>query len=141
MGQRQKARQLTLKCLYAFETAEQDIDQIAGSLLPDSDLSADSVKFAETVFRSVVAHLAEIDDHISRFSDNWEIERLAIIDKNIIRIGICELLYFPDIPGRVSINEAVELAKRFSTPESSRFVNGVVDAVFRSQEPEQSENE
>lgn len=141
MGQRQKARQLVLKCLYAFETAEQDIDQIASNLLPDSGLNADSVKFAETVFRFVVAHLVEIDDHISRFSDNWEIERLAIIDKNIIRIGICELLYFPDIPGRVSINEAVELAKRFSTPESSRFVNGVVDAVFRSQESEQSENE
>lgn len=130
MGKRHKARELALKCLYAFDSVGESVDQVCKSVVATSDLNAEARDFAEAVFRKVAATLAELDGLIERHSQNWDIQRLAMVDRNILRLAICELLYFPDIPARVVINEAVELAKRYSTGESSRFVNGLLDAVY-----------
>jgi N utilization substance protein B len=134
MGQRHKARELALQCLYAHESVGQAVDDVIDNIINRSSLDEDGRKFAEMLCRKVWAKLESIDHDIERHSRNWDISRLAMVDKNILRLAICELTYFPDIPARVAINEGVELAKRFSTHESSRFVNGILDAVFRDSE-------
>jgi N utilization substance protein B len=80
----------------------------------------------------VVDYENEIDEHIMFHSEKWDFNRIAIIDKLILRMAITELLYFPDIPAKVTINEAIEIAKRYSTDNSGRFVNGILDAVYNN---------
>jgi N utilization substance protein B len=134
MGQRKRARELVLKCLYAHESTNEAVESISETLIRSSDLSEEARTFAEQLFVKVVESIPELDDRITQFSQNWDVARLAIVDKCILRMGICELSSYPDIPARVSINEAVELAKKYSTLESSRFVNGILDAVYRNLE-------
>ena len=129
MGQRSKARELALKCLYAYESTGESIDSICESLIADSDLKPEAAGFSESLLRNTVSHLEELDKRITIHAINWNIERLAMVDKNILRLGFCELLFFPDVPSKVAINEAVELAKKYSAEESSGFVNGVLDAL------------
>lgn len=129
MGQRKKARELALKCLYAYESTGQEVDEVCNSLIKTSDLNEESVLYADRLFRRVVETLKELDTSIERFSQNWRIERIAMVDKNILRLAICELVSFPDVPAKVAINEGVELAKKYSSQESSRYVNGLLDAV------------
>lgn len=85
--------------------------------------------FAEPLIRGTLEHLAEIDEKIKEHAVNWELPRMAVVDRNILRLAIYEMLYRDDIPPVVSINEAVDIAKRFSTDESGRFVNGILDKV------------
>ena len=80
--------------------------------------------------------MEKIDEEITKHAQHWDISRVALIDKNIMRMAICELLYFPDIPSKVSINEAIELAKKYSTDESAGFVNGILNAIFKQLEAE-----
>jgi transcription antitermination protein NusB len=134
MGQRKKARELVLKCLYAYDSAQQPIESIVEHLIQTSELDEDSQRFAERLLRHVVTATINIDEQISKFSQNWDIARLAMVDKCILRMAICEFTSFPEIPAKVSINEAVELAKKYSTQESSRFVNGILDAIYKSLE-------
>ena len=129
MGQRKKARELALKCLYAYESTGQEVDEVCNSLIKTSDLNEESVLYADRLFRRVVETLKELDTSIERFSQNWRIERIAMVDKNILRLAICELVSFPDVPAKVAINEGIELAKKYSSQESSRYVNGLLDAV------------
>lgn len=138
MGQRHKARELALKCVYAYDSVGQDVNTICESIIANAKLGEESMKFAETLFRKIVASLDRIDQEITSHSQNWQIERLAMVDKNILRMAICELLCFPDIPARATINEAVELAKRYSTLESSKFVNGILDAVYRKHQAQET---
>ncbi len=138
MGKRHKARELALKCLYAFDSVGEDIDRICETVVVTSDLPEEGRDFAEALFRKVAVKLPELDEHIQRHSRNWDIKRLAMVDKNILRLSICELLFFPDSPAKVVINEGVELAKRFSTAESSRFVNGLLDAIYHESSPQES---
>lgn len=91
--------------------------------------------FASALVHETVAHGAELDALLARFADNWSLERMAALDRCILRMGACELLHFPDIPSSVSINEAVDLAKKFSTAKSSEFVNGVLDRIRRDVKP------
>jgi len=85
--------------------------------------------FAEDLLRGVIGNLPEIDAKIRGLADNWDFERLAVVDRNILRLAIYEMFYRPEIPPVVSINEAIEIAKKFSTAESGAFVNGLLDKV------------
>lgn len=85
--------------------------------------------FADPLIRGALEHLAEIDGKIQHYAKNWDLTRMAVVDRNILRLAIYEMLHRPDIPPVVSINEAVDIAKRFSTDESGRFVNGILDKV------------
>ncbi len=87
--------------------------------------------FARTLVLGVVEHLEEIDSYIRRFAVDWQLDRLASVDRSLLRLALYEMLYLPDIPKNVSINEAVELSKIFNTEESSRFVNGLLDRARR----------
>lgn len=131
MGQRKKARELALKCLYAIESVGQSVESIDEHLIAGSELGEDAQHFARRLFEMTVIKTEELDQKISQHSEHWRIERMAMVDKNILRLSICELLYFPDIPARVAVNEGVELAKKYSSHESSRFVNGILDAVLK----------
>lgn len=85
--------------------------------------------FADPLIRGTLEHLTEIDEQIKKYTRNWDIRRMAVVDRNILRLAIFEMLHRDDIPPVVSINEAVDIAKRFSTEESGRFVNGILDKV------------
>ena len=86
------------------------------------------------MFGKVAQYTPKLDVYISRLATNWDIERLAVVDKNILRIAICEIEHLPDVPIKVAINEAIELAKKYSTLESASFVNGVLDKVMKDKE-------
>ena len=87
--------------------------------------------FTQELSRKTFSNLREIDEIIRKITENWEFKRIAIIDRNILRFSICELLYFKEIPIKVTIDEAIEIAKKYSTEESGRFVNGILDQVAK----------
>ena len=87
--------------------------------------------FAEALVRGTKLHEVKIDELISRYALHWELERMAVVDRNILREGIFEILWAGDVPPKVAINEALEVAKKFSTHESSRFINGILDRIHK----------
>lgn len=131
MSARRKARELTLKALYAQDMGQDSPPDIFESLANGSKLDEATLQFAHDLFDAVVSDCADLDQEISRLASNWSLDRLAPIDKNILRLSITELSHFSDIPKRVSINEAIELARRFGSAESPAFVNGILDAFAR----------
>ena len=125
---RREARELVLKALYSLELSGDNWESINEFFSP-----ADKNKytqFARELFQKIRLEEGEIDRQIITRSERWDFNRIAIIDKLILRMAIAEILFFPDIPPKVTINEAIEIAKSYSTSNSSRFVNGILDAVF-----------
>lgn len=122
-GSRRAARERALSLLYEAEAKGQDVETVLAALPAAPD------PFARQLVEGVGEERAEIDALISRFSIDWPLERMPAVDRNLLRLGVYELLARPDTPVGVVIDEAVELAKRYSTEESGRFVNGVLSAV------------
>ena len=133
MGKRRKAREAVLESLYSFEVRhdDSDLEQIFGFSKESHELDDLSGDFGLSLFKKVIENLNELDKSIAAHTENWDFKRLAIIDKNIIRLGLAEFKYFPDIPKKVSIDESIELAKLYGSADSSRFVNGVLDALSK----------
>ncbi|REL38001.1 transcription antitermination factor NusB [Rhodohalobacter sp. SW132] len=131
MINRRKAREAALRSIYAIEvggnTPAEVSQEIVKVLLLDD---RDGVKFANEVIVQTNNHEAEYDTLISKHIKNWEVSRLATLDKLILRMAITEFLYFEEIPTKVTINEAIELAKSYSTRKSGTFVNGILDAIL-----------
>jgi N utilization substance protein B len=101
-------------------------------LVDDSISKTDpAFEFAQTLLEGVLRHREALDVLIQQHSKNWRLNRMSLVDRNILRIGVFELSYCPDIPGKVAINEAIELAKKFSTDDAVSFINGVLDAVLK----------
>ena len=123
--ERENALQISFACEISGDKAQDQIGRLS-----DSDL-VESTEFVEQLVSLYESHKDEIDNDIIRHLKNWDFSRLAIIDRIILRLAIIELLYLPDIPPEVSINEAIELAKKYSTDKSDKFINGLLDAVFR----------
>jgi transcription antitermination factor NusB len=134
MSTRHRAREFVLKALYAFELGSQTEQQIIETVIADSGLDDKTRIFAQSLFSLVVKNLAAIDLHIQELAENWALERMAVVDKNVMRMAVCEVEYMPDIPVKVAVNEAIELAKKYSTIESASFVNGILDKVMQRQE-------
>ena len=130
MGKRRKARELALEALYRLEIASEGLDSVLEDIF-SRGCEEEVRSYAERLTRETVLHLGEIDRTIEGFVEHWAFSRIAILDKNILRFAICELLHFKDVPTKVSIDEAIEIAKRYSTPDSGRFVNGVLDRVAK----------
>lgn len=131
MRERRAAREITLQALYAQEISEDSVEIVKGNIIDTSELSEELKQFASTLFETSVLHKKEIDPYIKERSENWEFDRIAIVDRLIIRMAICEFMYFEDIPPKVSISEAIEIAKKYSTDDSGAFVNGILDAVLQ----------
>ncbi len=118
-----------LQALYAYEIAKDPIEKVKKDLLSDLE-DKEKYKFASDLIDSVLKDVKNLDETIKSKIENWEFERIALIDKLVLRIGLAELLYFPEIPPKVSINEAIEIAKSFCTNQSGKFVNGILDSIL-----------
>lgn len=133
MHNRREAREAALKSIYAVEVGKNSPQQATKLIIkPSLDNDTESVNFAEKLLLTTVDSASEHDQLIEDHIKNWDVGRLAIIDKLILRMAISELLYFDDVPTKVSINEAIELAKDFSTRKSGNFVNGILDAILNT---------
>lgn len=127
---RRRAREFALQACYAHELSGNPPEQIVGEVINTQDEAGAVLEFAAALFRRTVAENSFFDMLIRRKAVNWEFNRIAIMDKLILRLALSEFLYFPDIPPKVTIDEAIEIAKKFSTEKSGRFVNGILDAVL-----------
>lgn len=133
MRMRTRARELALQFLYQVDLQGPDYGaELKGFLertLEERSGAPEARAYAVALVEGVIAHRDEIDALLREAARNWELERMAAIDRNALRIGTFELLYVPEIPMRVAINEAIELAKRYSTEASGAFVNGILDRI------------
>jgi len=127
---RRRARELALQACYAHELSGNPPEQIVDDVILSKEEAGTVLEFAAELFRRTVAEISHFDMMIRRKAVNWEFNRIAIMDKLILRMALCEFLCFPDIPPKVTIDEAIEIAKKFSTEKSGRFVNGILDAVL-----------
>ena len=129
MFKRRIVRERVLQILYAFELNNESLQLLSDGILADLKDPVDK-KFANDLVNRVIIHRKELDEKIKERVANWEMGRIALIDKLLLRMGICELFYFSDIPPKVSINECIEIAKIYSTAGSGKFINGILDAIL-----------
>lgn len=129
---RRLARAIALQALYEIDLARHDPIEVIEYHIAESDLPPDGAEFARALVRGVLAHQAEIDRYVHLIAPEWPLNQMAPVDRNILRIAIYELQYYKETPLKVAINEAVELAKRFGSDSSRRFVNGAL-GTFASQ--------
>jgi len=127
--ERRKMRALVLKALYEVDLVGHDVEQTLTSLLAKEELSEENVAFARELVSGAVQNREEIDQNIQNFAPAWPIEQIPVVDRNILRLAIFEILLDNKVPVKVAINEAVELAKTFGGDNSSKFVNGVLGSV------------
>jgi len=129
---RRQIREKVIQALHTLELRDTDIASASEWLItPELSKDQNALRFFRKLLNAIIDNKEEIDSYISKHTFNWDMSRIAIIDKNILRMAMAEILYFEDIPPKVSINEAIEIAKKFnSTDKSSKFVNGILDAIF-----------
>ena len=132
MRKRSRGREFALQMLYQIDIRRVDCAQILQEFWQHYQPPAEVKTFAEQIVQGAVMHLEEIDPLIARHADNWDLKRMAVIDRNILRLGAYELLYTEDVPPKVCINEAIELAKRFGDDDSGKFINGILDAIHKA---------
>jgi N utilization substance protein B len=132
MGSRRKSREMALQALYQIDVTGDPTDKALYDLRNRFSEDPEVLDFAFDMVKAVVEHLPEIDDTIMKAAQNWTITRMALIDRNIIRLGVAQLIYLEDqVPPKVAIDESIELAKKFGDEESGRFINGVLDKIFK----------
>ncbi len=131
MGDRRQARELALQALFFLDTDKSDPDEnLAAFCLNNEDMLSENVKpFFMDLVKGVLEHRTEIDALLHKYSKNWRITRMPVVDRNIMRMATFEFLKRPDIPSSVTINEAVEIGKKYGTKDSGSFINGVLDQI------------
>jgi len=122
-------REKALQVLYAYELNGEGLTLLTDGILSDLSSQTD-IDFAKQLINKTVADAGILDEKIQEKVANWEMDRIALIDRILLRIGITELLHFPDIPPKVTINEIIEIAKDYSTSNSNKFINGILDAIL-----------
>jgi N utilization substance protein B len=138
---RHRAREAAVQMLYQWEVGKQSMLEVMSTFwtsgpAADEPLTGEMREFATALTTGVAAKLEEIDPLIVEAAQNWRIERMAVMDRLILRLAVYEFLYQPETPARVIINEALELARTFSTDEAVRFINGILDGVRKARERE-----
>lgn len=135
MGTRRKSRELALQMLFQADMGQQSKEEVRRTFWCErAEIERDTRGFADDLFGTASDRAGEIDGMIERHAAHWRMDRMAAVDRNILRLGAAELLGYPETPRPVVINEALEIARRFSTPESVQFINGVLDSVARELE-------
>ena len=130
MGTRRKSRELCLQMLFQWDMGKQTPDHVRRTFWAErEDADGETRGFADDLFRLAVERQQEIDDLIQKHAQHWRMERMAAVDRNVLRTGVAEFLGYRDTPRPVVINEALEIARKFSAPESVQFINGVLDSV------------
>jgi N utilization substance protein B len=132
VSSRRKARSMALQALYEIDLAGHPGDKVAESTLAGSDLSKDNEDFVKSLVAGITGNQEKLDGYITRFAPAWPLAQLPVVDRNILRLSIYELLYLKETPIKVVINEAVELAKSFGSDSSPKFINGVLSSVYES---------
>jgi N utilization substance protein B len=130
MSHRRKSREAALQVLYALDVMERDVGETFTSFWGNFDLQEDARQFAFFLTQGSWGKKEEIDAAISQHSENWSLSRMARVDRNILRMAVYELLYCPDIPPKVTLNEAIDLAKLYGSENSGSFINGILDALY-----------
>lgn len=134
MRKRTRSRECALQLLYQLDLNCAEVDTIFEDFWKHHDGSGPEIRvYAERLVRGVTENLDEVDRIIERYAENWKIDRMAYVDRNILRLSTYELCRLEEIPVKVAINEAVELAKRYGEPDSSKFVNGILDKIAKSE--------
>jgi transcription antitermination protein NusB len=132
MGARRKARECALQILFSYDVARPSVDDLLATYWGEIAEGAEDVRiFANELAIGTISHLDEIDERIRMRTEHWRIPRMAIVDRNLLRMAVYEFLYQPSTPKTVAINEALEIARRFSTTEATQFINGILDAIKR----------
>jgi transcription antitermination protein NusB len=142
MGSRRKARECALQMLFAADVAETPPDEVVRTYwaeLGDTDLEEPARDFATRLAAGTLAQLEALDERIRSRAEHWRIARMAVVDRNILRLAVYEFLYEPT-PRTVAINEALEIARRFSTYEATQFINGILDAIKRDLDEQQPQD-
>jgi transcription antitermination protein NusB len=133
MGTRRKSRELTMQMLFQGDLGKQSPEQVSKLFWPSRDDVDDETRgFAEDLYRIATTRGDEIDKLIEAHAQNWRIERMAVVDRNLLRTAVAEMLGFPMTPAPIIINESLEVARRYAAPESIHFLNGVLDAIARA---------
>lgn len=140
MGARRRARECALQMLFQYDVARPTIEEMVETYWGEMAEAAEEVRdFANQLAIGTIEHLNEIDDRIRLRTEHWRIPRMAIVDRNLLRMAVYEFLFQPTTPRTVAINEALEIARRFSTTEATQFINGILDAIKRDLESDGSE--
>jgi len=133
MRVRSKAREIALCILYQYEISRRECDELFSQYLETYPQREEVISFSRKLAEGVLSQIDSLDSKIKSYARNWEIERMAVIDRNVLRLAIYELLCLDDVPPKVSINEAIELAKKFGDTDSPRFVNGILDKIYKTE--------
>ena len=133
MRKRTQARECALKILYQVDMVEGSLDQVLPSFWEAHPSPDDVREFTERLVRGTREHLSEIDQKIVQYTENWQLNRMAVVDRNILRFATYELLFLDEIPPKVTINEAVNIAKKYSQDEAGKFVNGILDKIHHTE--------
>lgn len=135
MGARRKARECALQMMFQHDMAETPVVDVFTTYWGElAEAPNDVQEFANNLVLGAISHLTEIDERIRLRTEHWRIPRMAVVDRNLLRLAVYEFLYQPDTPKTVAINEALEIARRFSTHEATQFINGILDAIKRDLE-------
>ena len=130
MGHRRKAREITLQVLYQIDASKTDVDEAIELIRDNFGMPRESVEFSTQLIKGTLDHIKEIDVLIKDCSEHWSLERMSTVDKNILRIAVCEFLYCDDIPPKVTLNEAIDIGKSYGSDNSGSFINGILDAMY-----------
>ena len=136
MGTRRQGREAALKLLYACEVTRAQAEDVLSALWVESVIPPDGQEFVHRLVKGVVERREEIDALIQSCSEHWSLERIGVVERNILRLAIYELLFLPDIPPNVSINEAVEVAKHYGAQDAWLFINGILDRIKHEAMPQ-----
>jgi transcription antitermination protein NusB len=132
MGTRRKSRELAMQMLFQGDLGKQSPEQVTKLFWPSRDAVDDEVRgFAEDIYRIATTRQDEIDKLIEKHAQNWRIERMAVVDRNLMRAAVAEMLGYPNTPAAIIINESLEIGRTYAAPESVQFLNGVLDAIAR----------
>ena len=137
MGKRRKARELALQFLYSWDIAGGAPDEALVLFEVFTGEGQEMPPYALDLIRATIEKKDELDGLIARYCTNWDLDRIAVVDRNVLRLALCEMLHGEDIPPIVAINEAVDIAKKYSTEESGGFVNGILDRIRKDLLPEE----
>lgn len=129
MGKRRRSRELALQVLYQLDITKQDAIKAIAQSRDHFSEKEERDGFAERIVLGVLDHGQEIDRLIEQYSENWRLDRMSMIDRNILRMALFELLYCEDIPPKVTLDEAIELGKRYGSGDSGSFINGILDRI------------
>jgi N utilization substance protein B len=136
MGKRRKAREVALQFLYQLDLhGAVDPMPYEPEFWQRHPVDPATRAFAESLVRGSKQQQSKIDQLLAQYAEHWDLERMAVVGRNILRMAVYELLWQPDVPPKAAINEALEIAKKFGTTESSRFINGVLDRILREHRP------